>query len=168
MLDAMEHQRLELIRRIGDENVTLEISPTSNIVISGMSGAAHPLAQLLQTRPNLRVAVSTDNPALHLTDPARELAIATAVSGASQAQMVRIYLEGFSSRLGARPIGNAATVREQVREAVVAATPPAQRAYVLLELQARYGIQAGVVSSAPIDTATFGARLTPYLERIIR
>jgi hypothetical protein len=168
MIDAMERQRLALIRRIGDENVTLEISPTSNIVISGMTAAAHPLAQLLQTRPNLRVAVSTDNPALHLTDPARELAIASAVSGASHAQMVRIYLEGFSSRLGARRIGNAATVREQAREAVVAATPPAERAYVLLELQDRYGIESGVFSSAPIDSETFADRLGRYLERAIQ
>jgi hypothetical protein len=165
---GMERQRLELIRRVGDEKVTLEISPTSNIVLAGLPAAAHPLAQLLQNRPNLRVAVSTDNPALHLADPARELAIASAVSGASHPQMVRIYLEGFSSRLGARGIGNAPTIRQQVREALVVATPPEERAYVLLELQARYGMDAGVTSGAPTDAATFEARLNLYVERAIR
>jgi hypothetical protein len=164
----MERQRLELIRRIGDENVTLEISPTSNIVLAGLAPGGHPLGQLLQTRPNLRVAVSTDNPALHQADPARELAIASAVSGASHPQLVRIYLEGFSSRLGTRGIGNAATVRQQVREALVVATPAAQRPYVLLELQSRYGIDAGVTAGVEMDAATFGARLNPYLERAIR
>jgi hypothetical protein len=167
-LGAMERQRLELIRRIGDENVTLEISPTSNIVLAGLAPGGHPLGQLLQTRPNLRVAVSTDNPALHQADPARELAIASAVSGASHPQLVRIYLEGFSSRLGTRGIGNAATVRQQVREALVVATPAAQRPYVLLELQSRYGIDAGVTAGVEMDAATFGARLNPYLERAIR
>lgn len=165
---GMEHQRLELIRRVGDERVTLEVSPTSNIVLAGFPAAAHPLAQLLQTRPNLRVAISTDNPALHLADPARELAIASAVSGATHPQIVRIYLEGFSSRLGARGMGNAPTIRRQVRDALVVATPAAERPYVLFELQSRYGIDPGVTSGAPIDAAVFEARLNPYLERAIR
>ena len=167
-LEAMERQRLELIRRVGDEKVTLEITPTSNRVVSGMAADAHPLAQMLQTRPNLRVAVSTDNPGLHLTDPARELAIASAVSGASHPQMVRIYLEGFASRLGARRVADAAGLRKRAHDALVAGTPPAERPYVLLELQARFGVDSGTTSSAEMDAATFGARLVPYLNLVIR
>lgn len=167
-MEAMERQRLELIRRIGDENVTLEISPTSNRVVSGLAADSHPLAQLLQTRPNLRVAIGTDNPGLHLTDPAQELAIAGAVSGASPPQMVRIYLESFASRLGARRIADAAGLRARAREALVASTPAAERPYVLLELQARFGIDSGTTSSAEIDAATFGERLDPYLTLVIR
>jgi hypothetical protein len=168
-LSAMEAQRLRLIRQAGDEGVTLEISPTSNIVLSGLQTGSYPIAEILAARPNIRIAVTTDNPALHLTDPAQELAIASAVSGASHPQMVRFYLEGYASRLGGRPIGNAATVRARIREALLTTTPEAARPEVILELESRFGIQGTAISSPQsMDAATFAARLEPYLNLVIR
>ena len=168
-LAAMEQQRLRLIRRVGDDGVTLEISPTSNIVLAGLKTGSHPIGEILAARPNIRIAVTTDNPSIHMADPAQELAIASAVSGATHPQMVRFYLEGFASRLGGRPIGNAATVRARIREALLTTTPEAARPEVILELESRFGIQ-GTATSSPtsMDAATFEARLEPFLNLLIR
>jgi hypothetical protein len=167
-LAAMEAQRVRLIRQIGDLGVTIEINPTSNIVLSGLRPLDHPIGEIMAVRPNIRLAVSTDNPAIHLTDPARELALATAVAGADTPQMIRFYLEGYSARMGGRPLGNAATVRQQVREAILALTPASERGSVINELNERYQVGRPMSYAPTMDAATFNNLLTPYLNLVIR
>ena len=167
-LAAMETQRIRLIRRAGDEGVTLEVNPTSNISLSGLAPGSHPLGEILRVRPNLRVAISTDNPSIHMTDPAQELALAAAVSGATFPQTIRFYLEGYATRLGGRPLTDAAALRAQVHDSIVVATPPGERGYVLNELNERYGIGEPVSYAGELDAATFSALLAPYVNLVIQ
>jgi adenosine deaminase len=64
----------ELVRRLADTGVPLEVSPTSNLLLGvAPSMDAHPLRQLLDA--GVRVSINTDDPGYFATDLTRELVL---------------------------------------------------------------------------------------------
>jgi hypothetical protein len=165
-LATLEARRVGAIERAAKLGVTIEANPTSNIVLSGLASGSHPVAEMLAIRSDLRVSVSTDNPAIHGIDVASELALLVARVQGNYPLAVRVFLEGYASRLGARSLADQATLRAQILDGLVRATPAEQRAEVILELHGRYGIGEAPRTSAMI-TAEYQRALSRFLEAVI-
>ncbi|MEE9609828.1 MAG: hypothetical protein V3W19_01180, partial [Desulfatiglandales bacterium] len=166
-LFRMENQRRWLINLAANLRIPVEANPTSNMVLSGLARIPHPVGEMLAIRSDLRVSVSTDNPAIHRIDVASELALLMTSIQADFPLGVRIYLEGYASRMGARSLQNAGELRSQILEGLVRVTPYGQRAEVMLEMYERFEIGSRPRSSA-MSTAEYENSLIPYLQRIIR
>jgi hypothetical protein len=164
---GMEANRRAMLDRIERLGLTIEVNPTSNLRLSGIDAADYPMARLVAERPNLRVSVNTDNPGIHATDPATELAVLAAVGDLTYAKTVSIFLEGYASRLGGRSIADAATLRGQISAEIVRTTPEGQRLDLLRLLEARYML-GNTVPDMSMSPPQFGDRLAPYLEVIIQ
>ncbi|HEY4244389.1 MAG TPA: DUF4157 domain-containing protein [Kofleriaceae bacterium] len=163
----LEARRRGLVDRIAELGVTIEVNPSSNISLSGLDPSTYPMSQLLAARPDLRISVSTDNPAFHDTDAAMELAILAAVADAPFSRTALAFLEGYSSRLGQRSLHDAATLRGETLDVLVSRTPIDERAALLQLLEARYHLGEDVPLATPL-AAAFRAALAPYLEVVFR
>jgi hypothetical protein len=156
----LEAQRRALIDRIAELGLTIEVNPSSNIRLSGLDPATYPMSQLLAARPDLRLSVSTDNPAFHATDPAMELAILATVADAPFSRTVMTFLEGYASRLGQRSLGDAEGLRNETLSELVRRTPVDERLPLLQLLETRYMLGEPVPVATP-TTETFRAALSP-------
>jgi Domain of unknown function (DUF4157) len=165
-LVELEAKRKDLIQRAAKLGVTIEANPTSNLVLSGQASGSHPAAEMLAVNPNLRVAVSTDNPAIHDTDVASEFALFMAKTTSRFDVGVRVFLEGYASRLGGRSLTNAAELRTQILDGLVRVTPADERAEVIQELYDRYGIGSPPKYSNLI-TAEYRQALSVYVQAVI-
>lgn len=105
-LDALGAERIghgvrclednETVRRLVGEAITLEVCPTSNVLLSVCSSIeAHPLRTLIDA--GLRVTLSTDDPGMFATDMNRELAIAHHFHGMSLEQLRAVQLVAVDS-----------------------------------------------------------------------
>jgi hypothetical protein len=176
-LDGMEKRRIELLQTARDRNIAIEVPPTSNIVLNNLGiGKQHPLKHMMQDAdppPPLRVAIATDNPAIHLTDVHSEMALLMATGVVDWPQAVRIGLEGFASRLGARPVeraGERMDIQERMVEMIVTKTTNfSDRINILRELAERYPHVAALYPNRPdvmtsMDDQTFEDWLRPYVK----
>ncbi|MDH5491408.1 MAG: hypothetical protein OEY14_05590, partial [Myxococcales bacterium] len=162
----MEARRLHLLSLIVRRGIWIEISPTSNAVLSGLDRLRHPVAGMLRAQPQLRITANTDDPGLLGTSLPQELSWLGTSIGASQAQLVRLILAGYDSRLGARPIDNAPQLRARISTALIRDIPPAERLQVLRQLRQRYP-GGPAEPDAPISPEAFGQALGWYLDLVL-
>lgn len=86
----------ELVKRIADEGVMLEVCPTSNVLLSVIpSYANHALPALREA--GVRVCVNTDDPGWFATDLESELRIATDHLGIDHATHVEMQLDAIAA-----------------------------------------------------------------------
>lgn len=79
----------ELVRRIVDEGIFLEVCPTSNLLLGVVERIEdHPLPLLLAA--GIRLCINTDDPGWFDTSLTRELTIASEVLGVSEAEHLRL------------------------------------------------------------------------------
>lgn len=86
----------ELVRRLADEAVMLEVCPTSNVLIGVVSDLAdHAFTSLREA--GVRVCINTDDPGWFATDLVTELEIASSVFGVSQAEHIAMQLDAVDA-----------------------------------------------------------------------
>jgi len=166
-IEELETQRRQLVDRVADLGLTIEANPSSNLRLSGLEPLSYPMGRLLADRPDLRMSVSTDNPAFHATDPATELALLAVSADAPFSRVAMLFLEGYASRLGRRSLGDVAALRTSVTEALVSRTPAGERADVLRLLDARFNLGLGYLD-ASMTPEQFRAELKPYMDMVFQ
>jgi hypothetical protein len=173
-LARMEATRKRLLARVAAEGVVIEVPPTSNIVLNNLGIADHPVSRMLRDSPGppaapLRVAVATDNPGVHNVDVRSETALLLATGAITWPQAVRMTLEGFSARMGGRPIGAADALATRMADGLTASTRGiAAREAVLAELARRYPDAApppGQPTPDLSNDAVFREILRRFIER---
>lgn len=168
----MESLRLSILEEAAASGVTVEINPTSNITLSGLTGA-HPVAEMLREQPRLRISVSRDNPAIHNISFTSELALLSLSLNASFPVTVRVLLEGYSSRLGRRTLRESPSaqaprledIRINIIDSLVERTPASQREAVVSELNERYGLlsETEIESGAIYTETVYRNRLSVFV-----
>ncbi len=107
-LDALQVSRVEhgitawgeedLIERLIDNHITLDMCPTSNVKLRAVeSWQAHPLAKFL--RAGVRVTCSTDDPAIFGTTPNAELQNLVRYHQLTLAELAQIQINAFEAAL---------------------------------------------------------------------
>lgn len=91
--------------------VTIEMNITSNTEISNLAADQHPTATMVKS--GLRVSVSTDDETTLGTTVKDELRRLAAAPGTSRTDVAIVILEGFYSRMGARPLADRARLRSE-------------------------------------------------------
>lgn len=92
-------------------HVTIEMNITSNTEISNLAADQHPTTAMVKS--GLRVSVSTDDETTLGTTVKDELRRLAAAPGTSRTDVAVVILEGFYSRMGARPLGDRARLRTE-------------------------------------------------------
>lgn len=89
----------ELVRRLADEGIMLEISPTSNVLI-GVVGdlAEHAFPALVEA--GVRVCLNTDDPGWFDTDLVTELELASTHFGVGRGQHLAMQLDALDASFG--------------------------------------------------------------------
>ena len=86
----------ELIRRIVDEGIFLEVCPTSNALLGVVAGLdEHPLPELLAA--GVRLCINTDDPGWFATDLTGELCIATELFAIDEAEHLRLQRDALDA-----------------------------------------------------------------------
>ncbi len=85
----------DLLRRLADESVTLNICPTSNAVLLYGDIMAHPVAAIVAAR--VPVTINTDDPMVFSTTLAHELKIASALCGWDYQSILQAQLRAAAS-----------------------------------------------------------------------
>ncbi len=86
----------ELIRRIVDEGIFLEVCPTSNALLGVVAGLEeHPLPELLAA--GVRLCINTDDPGWFATDLTGELRIATELFAIDEAEHLRLQRDALDA-----------------------------------------------------------------------
>jgi aminodeoxyfutalosine deaminase len=111
-LDALGAQRIghgvrclediDLVARLRDEAIALEVCPTSNVLLGvAPSLAEHPIAELIAA--GLTVSINTDDPGMFATDLNTELQIVHDHHGVSRSDLVALQLSALEASLLAGP-----------------------------------------------------------------
>ncbi|QEI13341.1 amidohydrolase family protein [Cellvibrio japonicus] len=169
-LQSLEKRRLEALQRVVHQGITLEVPPTSNIILNNLGLESHPVLKMMQDvkpPPVLRVSVSTDNPGVHNINPHSELALLISM-GVDWPAAVRIVTEGFASRMGNRPIvgpdGTNVDIREKMVHGILDSTPLSEAPSVLNELALRY---PNVIKENPIPASLTKQEFELWLRRFV-
>ena len=86
----------DLVHRIVDEGIFLEVCPTSNLLLGVVDRIEdHPLPALLEA--GIRLCVNTDDPGWFDTTLTRELTIASELLGVSKADHVRLQRDALAA-----------------------------------------------------------------------
>jgi len=86
----------ELVRRIADEGIFLEVCPTSNLLLGVVDDLdAHPFTALAES--GVRVNLNTDDPGWFATDLTAELAIGTDHFGLTAADHLRLQRDALDA-----------------------------------------------------------------------
>jgi hypothetical protein len=165
----LETRRLAALQRVASQGITLEVPPTSNIILNNLGLQSHPVLKMMQDvspPPVLRVSVSTDNPGIHNINTHSELSLLISM-GVTWPQAVRIVAEGFASRMGSRPILAKGDIdmRERMVRGILESTPISEAPAVLKELALRF---PGVVKNNPIpDQISDRAEFERWLRQFV-
>jgi len=89
--------------RLASDPIPVECCPTSNVLTIGLAGEGNDMVEGLRCHPglpgwlagNYPIVVSTDDPAVFGTDPARELALLHLAFGVPEAELAKICLESI-------------------------------------------------------------------------
>jgi adenosine deaminase len=103
----------ELIAYLRQENITLEICPSSNVCTGVFPSLAdHPIRQLYDA--GLKVTVSSDDPPLFGTDIGREYALLESLYGFTPAEIAQVTLNAVEAAFVSEE--TRAVLRQEVRE----------------------------------------------------
>jgi hypothetical protein len=166
-MPALEARRVAALARVAELGIAVEVPPTSNIVLAGLPPLRHPVGTMLADQPDLRVVAATDNPAIHRTDLATETAFLAASAGMGLPRRTVLYLEGYASRLGSRPLENVPALSDYLADSIVANTPAGDRLAVLEAVYARWPVGAPPGAADTADAAAFEAAIRRILRGIV-
>lgn len=167
--EALENQRIRLLREISSRGVAIEVNPTSNIILNKLDPHHHPLREMLAVTKDLRITVNTDNPGIHATDLHTELTFLVGTRALSWPRAVRAVLESFDSRFGGRALTGAEDIRLAAEKVIVNGTRASDRNAVIQGLRRRYPeVQIDPSIQPDQGRKAFRKALRPFLERAIR
>lgn len=166
-MPALEARRVAALARIAELGIAVEVPPTSNIVLAGLPPLRHPVGTMLADQPDLRVVAATDNPAIHRTDLATETAFLAASAGMGLPRRTVLYLEGYASRLGSRPLDDVPGLTRDIVASIVANTPAGDRLAVLEAVYQRWRVGAPPQAADAADATAFEAALRRILRGIV-
>lgn len=100
----------ELVRRIVDEGILLEVCPTSNALLGVVAGLdEHPLPELLAA--GVRLCINTDDPGWFATDLTSELRIGSELFAIDEAEHLRLQRDALDASFAPADV-RAAVARE--------------------------------------------------------
>ena len=164
----LEARRLAALARIAQLRIAVECDPLPTSCSPAFRRCANTLVgQMLADQPDLRVVAATDNPAIHRTDLPTENRLLAASAGMGLPRRTVLYLEGYASRMGGRPLENVPRLTDDLVGSIVRNTPEGDRLAVLQALYARWPVGAPPDGATAADAASFETAVRRIMRGVI-